>query len=536
MIAGAIGLASGVMASGYPHGGTITYIDAPIAPFSDNFNPFSGSYALGSSEIDIYEPLLFFNDYTEKVVPKLAAKYTYSDGNRVITMQLRKGVRWSDGRPFTSADVVFTYRAILAHPAIDLSGVSSDLKSVTALGRYAVRFTLKHPNTPFLYYLAGSVPIVPAHVWQGKNPVTFTNTNPVTTGPWLVQSENTNQVVLKANPHYWNAPEPYVQTIVVPAYLSNTSADLAMVQGKWDMGQQFIPNLKSALLAKNSNYHFWFPPTFPATIWTNDATYPLSLVPLRRAISLSINRQLVSAIGEYGYEKPVNLTGLPLPTFARWVPPSLLKKFAPTYSPARAKTILKAAGFRWNAQGRLVDPKGQVVSFTLLAPSGATDYVSDCKLVASELGAIGLNVTVSVPTVSTEIADLQSGNFQLALLWTPTVGPGPYFLYDSMYSSVFTAPVGKTAVSNYERWNNPATDRLLNAFAQTRDPAKEKAIMAQLETIIGNEQPTIPLVGGVAWEEYNTAHIVGWPSAQNPYDAFASAWDYEYIFAQVHRK
>ncbi len=523
-------------AAGIPHGGTLTYIDAPLTPFVKNFNPFSPSYAPGSAELQLFEPLLYFDSYTEKVIPVLATSYRYSRGDRVITMTLRRGVKWSDGVSFTSADVVFTYEDILKHPAIDLTGVGSDLKSVSAEGPYKVRFVLKQRDIPFLYYLAGLVPILPKHIWQGKNPVTFTNPNPVTTGPFLLEKITSDEMVLKRNPDYWNRPLPYVSQIDVPMYLSNTTSDLAMSQGKWSMGQQFIPDIHTALLAHNpSHYFYWFPPVAPTTLFTNDAVYPTSLPAFRQALSVAINRNTISSVGEYGYEPPINGTGLPLPTFAKWVDPKVVAHYPDSYSPARAKEILRKAGFKWSPAGKLLTPKGQPVTLTLMAPSGATDYVADSEIMVRELQAIGINATATTPSVSTELADLGDGHFQLAILWTST-GPGPYFVYDTLYNSVYSAPVGKVAPSNYERWMNPETDRLLNAYAHTNDPAKEHAIMDQLEAIVASQLPTIPLVGEVAWDEYNTTQFVGWPTAADPYSAFASEWDYQYIFARVHER
>ena len=89
--------------------------------------------------------------------------------------------------------------------------------------------------------------------------------------------------------------------------------------------------------------------------------------------------------------------------------------------------------------------------------------------------------------------------------------------------STNSAPVGQVAVSNYERWMDPATDALLNQYAASTDPAIQKQALYGLQQIMGNQLPSIPLTAEPYWYEYSTAKFVGWPDAQHPYAAPGTA-------------
>ena len=271
-------------------------------------------------------------------------------------------------------------------------------------------------------------------------------------------------------------------------------------------------------------------------LFTNDAVYPYSSLPFRRGLSYAINRQKIATLGEYGYETPANATGLPQSKAdAPLIDQSIVKSHPLNYSPKTAKAILKSAGYTWTAQGRLIDPKGHPVSANIIAESGATDWISDAQIIAKELQAIGINARVQTPAPSTFVSDLANGNFQLGVYFT-SYGPGPYFEYNTLLNSKFSAPVGHSATSNFERWTSAKTDQLLQHYSQAVTPASQQASLNQIESVMAKNLPVIPLVDFPAWEQYNTTQFTGFPNVHNPYAAFASPIDNMYIFAQIRKR
>ena len=98
--------------------------------------------------------------------PWLASKFKWSNHAKTLTFTIRKGVKWSDGKPLTAADVLFTFQLLKKHKALDLQAVWSVLKSVSRKGSNKVVFKFKSAAAPYFYYVAGQTPIVPKHVWS----------------------------------------------------------------------------------------------------------------------------------------------------------------------------------------------------------------------------------------------------------------------------------------------------------------------------------------------------------------------------------
>lgn len=508
---------------------TFTYVNAPDFPFIRNFNPWSPLAPLGGD----VEPLVYIDQYTGKVVPKLAVSYSYANGYRTLTFDLRHGVEWSDGEPFTSADVVFTIDMILRNPLIDLLDLSGIVQSVSSNGPYQVIIDLKAPNSTALYVVGSQTPIVQEKQWapHASNPAYFADPYPVTTAPFLPESVSRSLITFVRNSHYWGK-EPYVKYVKIPLYTSNTTATLAMVQGNFDLATIFIPSVQSTLVSHDpSQYHYWFPAFEENMLYTNDGTYPYSLLPLRQAISYAIDRSKVARLGEYGYETAANATGLPpMPAYKPFISKTLSQKPLP-YDPTKAKSILKAAGFTWNSSGILIDPRGQAVAPVIIAMSGATDWIADAELIASQLKAIGIQASVNTPSAGTFLSDLADGDFQMGIYSTSS-GPSPFDIYSPLLDSQFSAPEGQSAPSNYERWNSKATDNLLASYLGAFTQSQQRAVIVEVEHIMATQLPVIPLLDLPSWEEYNTTRFSGWPDAKNPYGDFAyNPFDMMYIIA-----
>ena len=144
---------------------SLTILPTPNGPFTDNFNPYSPtSPGLNGALSLIYEPLLQFNLLkTNSITPWLATGYSFSNGGETLTFDIRKGVKFSDGTPMTSADVAFTFKMIVSHPAINTTGLDPD--SVTAPTPTTVVLTFKAPEYTNLINYA-SISVVPEHIWK----------------------------------------------------------------------------------------------------------------------------------------------------------------------------------------------------------------------------------------------------------------------------------------------------------------------------------------------------------------------------------
>ncbi len=143
----------------------LNVVPSPKGDFTNGFSPYSSNSNYGSQGM-IFETLLFFNRMSSDVKPWLAQSYAFSSDAKTLTFHLRTDVKWSDGQPFNSADVVFTLQMLKQYPAADGSGLWAYLQDVQAPDSSTVVVTLKQAYTPVLWYLAGQTWIVSQHKYS----------------------------------------------------------------------------------------------------------------------------------------------------------------------------------------------------------------------------------------------------------------------------------------------------------------------------------------------------------------------------------
>ena len=478
------------------------------------FNPFNSNVNFLSFG-PVYEELAFVNGLKSgQATNWLASSYAWSNGNRTLSFTIRPGVKWTDGKPLTAADVLFTFNLLKAHPALDLNASWSVLKSVTQNGNKVV-FNFKGAAVPYFYYVASQTPIVPQHVWSTiKDPVTYKDDHPVGSGAFTMSSCSPQVIKYQKNPSYWQSGKPMIETVYYPAFTSNDPANQQLASGKAQWGSQFIPNINKYYLKNNPDNHYWFPPLVNVSIFFNLKDPILSNLAVRQAMAYAIDRAKVSEIGEYGYEPPSNQTGVVTPTFNDWLDQGLAKKVS--YDPGKAESILQQAGFK-KSGGIYHTPDGKPLSFRILNIGGYSDWVASVQVIQDQLKAVGIKITPENLSSTTYDNDVYNGKFQLAYDGNESGGPTPYYELRQLLYSKNSAPIGQPAASNWERYSNPQVDALINQYAATADLAKQKSIVKQLEAVMVNEIPVIPVTEGVDWYQYNTKDLDGWVLKNNPF-------------------
>jgi peptide/nickel transport system substrate-binding protein len=488
------------------------------ALWSCGFNPLNSSYNLLSVGF-IYEPLVYVNPLQNgKTTPMLASSWSWGAGNKSLTFTIRSGVKWSDGTPLTAADVAFTFNLMKKYPTLDLTGVWSVLSSVTATGSNTVTMNFSSVAVPYFYYIADQTPIVPQHIWSTiANPATATISKPVGSGPYLMSKCSPSNITYTANPHYWQPGLPKIHTIQYPAFTSNNTANDTLANGQAQWGAQYIPDISAFYTSKNANFHYWFPPILNVSMVPNLTNPLLSNVKVREAISYAINRQQVSTIGESGYEPPANQAGIVTPTFTSSLNSSALASWGNGFDVAKAKNLLASAGYHPGSDGIMTNASGQKLQFTVINIGDYSDWVASMQVIQQDLKAVGISITPSNLSNTDYQADLFNGHYQLAYVEQYTFGPGPYYELNNWLNSANTAPVGKQAASDYERYSNPATDKLLDEYSTTTSAAMQQSILNQLQQVMLSQVPFIPVVEGVDWYQYDTTSITGWPTSSDPY-------------------
>jgi peptide/nickel transport system substrate-binding protein len=498
--------------------GVVTVTTGAAGTFADDFNPFSPN-AEDPSHGMIYEPLFFFDTADAgKISPWLGTSYAWSNHGKTITFELRHGVEWTDKKPFTSADVVFTFDLIKNNKALNQYGLP--LGKISAEGPYKVVVNFTKSSYADLNYIAGLTYILPQHIWQSiKNPQTFQDTKPVGTGAYEVSSVSGDVMTLTANPNYYMAGMPKVKTYRFESFNGNTSSDLAIESGQLDWAGSYIPNIGKNYLSKNPKFSISDIPLSIAYLVPNMAKGITTNYKIREAISEAINRPFVSKTVYNGYANQTNPESVLLPNFKEILNPALKNdKF--TYSVQKAKSILESAGYKMGSNGYF-EKNGQTLTVTCKVVSGYTDYVQDLDIIASEEKSAGINFVVQGVSYAEFTSDQDTGNFQL-LIDNFGYTPSPYVFFNNLLNGNDIPPIGKIdTAGDFGRYNNPTIDSLLSRIEAAPSVAQQKSSFYQIESTFAKTLPLIPIFDQQDEQEFNGAAVTGEPTLSNPYAASA---------------
>lgn len=504
-------------------GNVLTISSEQTTTWVRNFNPFGQTSARYTTLDFIYEPLVVFNRLKSNEPNfRLAESYELADDLKSITFTLRDGLKWSDGAPLTADDVVFTYDYIKQFPALDFISVSAQLESVEKVDERTVRFNLVEANSLIANTLVG-MPIVPQHIWADiADPVTFANETPVGSGPMTEITRFTPQVYEQCrNPNYWDADNLAVDCLRLPQLADNPQVLAALADGTLDWATSFIPDIDNTFVAKNPEHHkYWFTPSslvsFQLSMVTPDENNRKAFtdVNFRRALSMLIDRQTVVDIAGYGYplvnEDPSGLGAL----YASFANPEVEAQFGQygKFDAEAGIALLDEKGYvDADGDGFRDNPDGTPIAIDVMVPNGWTDWIDAVQIATETLAEAGINVKMSTPEAAVWTSSLISGDYSMTLN-ALAAAADPYFPYVRSFNpedfgkSRFTAP----------HWENAEVMGLLDQYTQSKDPAEQKSIMDQVQLIVAEALPIIPVYNSPSFYEYNTSRFTGWADAENP--------------------
>ena len=511
---------------------TLRILSSPGQTNPDLFNPFFNTNQGGDYGAQglLYEELYFTNLYNGQTSPWLASSASYSSDLTQLTFKLRTDVKWNDGQPFTSADVVFTFNLMQQHPALDQGSLwATIIKSVSAPDSSTVVFTLQHADSTALFRIGDQVFIVPQHIWStiSGDPAKFANdSKPVGTGPYILKSWSPDLITYTVNPTYWGT-KPQVQTIQIPSIKDNTTAITDMVKGQLDWaGIGWSPDNDAVYSAKDPQHnHTWFAASNTIMLYLNLRKAPFNNLLVRKAISAAIDRsQLPQGVAQYAVA--ANPTGVIIPTDNSWIA-SQYQSASFENGQSKVDNYMTQAGFTKGSDGFYRDASGKVFSMAIDVVSGWNDWDQDVQFMVNDLNKAGIKASMNSESGYTPYyTAISTGAYDAAISWTNS-GPNPYYAYLALLDSANAAP--QVAVgTNFERWDatssngySTKTDQLLAQFQSTSDPNAQMQAIQGIENIVVSQLPVIPLTVNVYWDEFTTTHFTGWPSASNAYGSGA---------------
>lgn len=489
-----------------------------------NFNPYSPSSIGGVGSI--YEPLFFVNK--AKVgdpVPLLGTEMSWNADGTQLSVTLRDGVKWSDGKPFSADDVVFTFTMLKDTPAINSTGFKGTVRKVDA-----THVVFEFPEPAFVRGpdLIGSV-IVPAHLWKDIDPTKDVVEKPVGTGAYTLEQFKPQAFTFAANPAYWGG-EPKVKKIQWVSLSGNQAAADAIAAGTIDWFTGPIPDIQNTHknFPKYDHFTQWQSQTVLASC-SNAAlgcTGPQTDPAVRHALYHAIDRKQLNKLAFMDTAAEVSPTFALVPSQEQFISDAVGEKVASsTAEPGKAAALLEQAGWTKGSDG-IYQKGGQRLSLTVEMVSGWTDYITAVSTIASQAKAAGIEVKGAQSSWNEWTEKKVSGKFQLVIdaLWQGPA-PDPYYLYSYFYDSSATAKVGKPAGNNFARFSDPAVDRAIDDLARMplEDNAERQQLFDTIQKSVVENMPYIPVQTGGTSSIWNTAAYKNWPSESDLY-AFPAVW------------
>jgi peptide/nickel transport system substrate-binding protein len=415
--------------------------------------------------------------------PDLAESWEISKDGLTYTFKLRPNVKWHDGKPFTSADVQFSYLEVLPkyHPtgrvAFQVVSAVDTPDPLTAVVH------LKKPFAPFLFMTnLNNAPILPKHLLEGKDFTTAEfNSKPVGTGPFrLGEISKGSHYVLERNPDYFKPGRPYLDRVVLRVMPNPPSRVLAFEKGEVDVLYSFfLPREQAARVKAMPGVvvkdYMLFPEVITLFFNLKDSK-PLGDLKVRQAIAHGIDKTFIAEKGYFGLSRPAIS---PIPSSLAWAHNPKVMTYA--YDTARAQALLDEAGY-----------KGPERMTLRLAYDPANSAVNKAaEIVAQQLRVIGINVKQTPMERSLMLEKVfKQYDFDIFIhnyttYGDPAVGVTRAYDCDNIVPRPFT---------NVERYCNKKVDELFDAGATTTNRAERAKAYQAAQEIIARELPTIPLL------------------------------------------
>src|SRR6202047_2787462 len=281
--------------------GGILRMYTPDSPASMSIHEEATCFCQGPM-MGVFNNLLVFDQHQkqsrlETIVPDLATGWAWNEDGTALTLPLRQGVKWHDGKPFTAKDVLCTWDLLL-ETGTDKFRVNprktnfKNLERVTANGDYEVTFHLKRAQPAFLVLIAnGFAPIYPCHV-----PAAQMRQHPIGTGPFkFVEFKPNEYIKVTRNPDYWKPDRPYLDGIEYTVIRNPATAVLSFIFGKLDMTfpyQLTVPLFKDVKQQAPDAICELVPDGgINRHLLINRQVPPFDNLDLRRAMALSLDRK-----------------------------------------------------------------------------------------------------------------------------------------------------------------------------------------------------------------------------------------------------
>jgi len=461
--------------------------------------------------------LVRLNRATGELEPRLAREWSSSPDGLTWTVKLREGVRFSDGLPFTSSDVLFTFQVLydkrVASPLAGSAMVGDNPLTVRALDTQTVVIVFPAVYGPGLAIL-DSLPILPEHkLRRAFESGTFKQAWGVATpasefaglGPFTLQEYVPGQrVVYQSNPEFWRTDDqgrklPYLDQIEVQIVPEQSAEMLRLEAGTVDVTTdqvraEDLAGLQALQARGVVTLNEAGVATNPEMFWLNlnpssalAKTRPWSQrLELRQAISHAVDRRRIVDTVYLGAAEPIFSTVTP--GYGEWYVPDLPPI---EFDQTRARALLASIGLAdRNGDGKLDDERGETARFAIVTQKGHTIRERTCAIIQEQLQAVGLTVDVVALERTAFFSQVLGGTYEAAFFQLIFDSFDPASQFDFWASS-----------KGFHIWHpsqaKPATeweariDDLMVKQSTTLDRAERRRLFAEAQRVLAANQPVI---------------------------------------------
>ena len=433
------------------------------------------------------------------LVPYLAEDYSVSEDGMTYTFQLRKGVSFTDGTPFTAEDVKFTFDYMKEHPYKWVS--VSMVEEASVVDEHTVEIRLNKTYNQFLSDVAGSLPILPKHIWENvTEPETFTEPEAaISTGPFILENYDAaaGTYTFKANEDYFYG-DVQIDKLVI-ANVSGGDSKEALLSGEIAAA----PNIsyKAAMSLKDSpEYTVLEGPGLSVTrLYFNFDEEAMAVKEIRQAMYHAVNLDEIveKAYGGAGYAGSAGHVQPGTP----WYNPDV-RQYA--YDVETAKKMLSEAGAADSNGDGILEYNGEEMSYTLTFTENDEKLA---ELLVSYMKAVGIELVPQSADDATVKAAISEGNFELAFNTNGSFGGDPVFL--SRFATVGADGAPSVTGQGGKTWESEEYNKIYNESAVEQDDAKRHEQVNELQEIIAEELPCLTLYYKKAVAAYNNTIFDG---------------------------
>jgi peptide/nickel transport system substrate-binding protein len=442
----------------------------------------------------VYDTLVWKDD--KGIVPWLAESWECSSDGLTWTFHLRPSIRWQDGAPLTARDVRFTFEYLRSHP-MEWFPVGK-VRRVESPDDTTARFFLDAPYSPFLGHLAGSVPIIPEHIWKDvSDPRAASVAERVLgSGPYrLIQYDKAQGAYeYEANPDFFLGSPRVSKLRFVPA----PDPVAALESGAVD--QASIPATLIGRFRTQTRFQLQSGPAYwVLAIQMNRQRWPVSHPAVRQAIAHAVDRRaLIERAVPGGLEGAHPGSPGFLPPDSQWFDPSCQDRYP--YDSLRSRALLQSVGIEDRNGDQVGEgPDGNPMTFTLITTS---PYLREAELLQTWLRKIGFSIDIKMLDVKTLDSMVREERYDLALSGHGGLGGDPSVI------------MGFGTVSD-GGWSGqtPSTPEYRQAAQRlpaATDVPERRSLCNAMQRMYADELPTLPLYYPVTTIAYRPEVLRGW--------------------------